>query len=46
MPGIRLAIGTATARDESLEAAHQRADAEMIEAKRRAPGVSSARKSA
>lgn len=46
MPGIRLAIGASTARDESLEAAHQQADARMIEAKRRLPGVGAGRKTA
>ncbi len=39
-PAIQLAIGTSTARDESLEAAQQRADAQMLEAKRLPRGAS------
>jgi hypothetical protein len=45
-PAIQLAIGTSTARDESLEAAQRRADAQMLEAKRLSRGVSSRRMSA
>jgi diguanylate cyclase (GGDEF)-like protein len=39
-PAIQLAIGTSTARDESLEATQQRADAQMLEAKRLPRGAS------
>ena len=38
-PRLELAIGTATAREEHLEAAHGLADARMIEAKRRVRAV-------
>jgi diguanylate cyclase (GGDEF)-like protein len=36
---VELAIGTATCRDGDLVAAHQRADREMLAAKRRVPGI-------
>ncbi|CAN5706529.1 hypothetical protein BH20ACT14_BH20ACT14_14260 [soil metagenome] len=45
-PGIQLAIGTSTARDEDLGAAQHRADAQMLEAKRLFRGMSSRRASA
>jgi diguanylate cyclase (GGDEF)-like protein len=45
-PAIQLAIGAATARAESLEAARQRADAQMLEAKRLLRGVPNRRMSA
>lgn len=41
LPDIRLAIGVSTSRDENLEAAQQRADALMLESKRRLRSVSS-----
>jgi hypothetical protein len=44
-PPIQLAIGTSTARDGNLQAAQERADAQMLEAKRLARGVSSRRMS-
>ena len=45
-PTIQLAIGASTARADSLEAAQQRADAQMLEAKRLLRGASSRRLSA
>ncbi len=44
-PPIQLATGTSTARDGNLQAAQERADARMLEAKRLARGVSSRRMS-
>jgi diguanylate cyclase (GGDEF)-like protein len=40
-PAVQLAMGTSTARDGNLEAAQGRADAQMLEAKRRPRGASS-----
>lgn len=45
-PEVRLAIGMSTARDDDLDAARERADAEMLEAKRHSRRVPAPRASA